>query len=402
MNQAAAGAAALSAGNYDEALNKYNEAIEQSPTAPQYYIKRSIVNQRNSPADYSAALHDAEVGLALAVQRAKRELILEAHLRRAIALFCLERYGDAQFALNVVERLNKEEKTLAVWKQKCQLKLKQLPEGDLKAEVTIKEIPDVQLPSADITSTKATAKSQAPTAAPAITQTPVDKIKHDWYQNSDNVYFTLLAKGVPKDKAGIEIAERSLSISFPTQTSSSFDYSLEPLFAEVDVAKSSYNVTPHKIEVTLKKALPGQKWSALEGAADTAAAVPSSTSSVPRPVLTGAGNAGPSYPTSSKSGPKDWDKLANDLTKKPKSSADKGKGKDAEDDRFDDDLEEGDEVNNFFKKLYASADPDTRRAMMKSYQESNGTALSTNWSEVGKGKVDTTPPDGMVARKWGE
>jgi suppressor of G2 allele of SKP1 len=30
--------------------------------------------------------------------------------------------------------------------------------------------------------------------------------------------------------------------------------------------------------------------------------------------------------------------------------------------------------------------------MMKSYIESNGTALSTNWSEVGKGKVETSPP----------
>jgi len=61
----------------------------------------------------------------------------------------------------------------------------------------------------------------------------------------------------------------------------------------------------------------------------------------------------------------------------------------------------GDEANFFFKKLYAGADDDTKRAMMKSYVESNGTVLSTNWSEVGKGKVETSPPDGMEARKWG-
>lgn len=36
----------------------------------------------------------------------------------------------------------------------------------------------------------------------------------------------------------------------------------------------------------------------------------------------------------------------------------------------------------FFKKLYADADDDTRRAMVKSYQESGGTALSTNWKDV--------------------
>ena len=31
--------------------------------------------------------------------------------------------------------------------------------------------------------------------------------------------------------------------------------------------------------------------------------------------------------------------------------------------------------------------------MMKSYVESNGTALSTDWKSVGKGKVETSPPD---------
>lgn len=36
----------------------------------------------------------------------------------------------------------------------------------------------------------------------------------------------------------------------------------------------------------------------------------------------------------------------------------------------------------FFQHLFAGADDDTRRAMMKSYVESNGTSLSTNWDEV--------------------
>jgi suppressor of G2 allele of SKP1 len=62
--------------------------------------------------------------------------------------------------------------------------------------------------------------------------------------------------------------------------------------------------------------------------------------------------------------------------------------------------EEDANIDDFFKKLYADADDDTRRAMMKSYQESGGTALSTNWTDVSKGKVETKAPDGMEARKW--
>jgi suppressor of G2 allele of SKP1 len=52
--------------------------------------------------------------------------------------------------------------------------------------------------------------------------------------------------------------------------------------------------------------------------------------------------------------------------------------------------------------LYKNADDDTRKAMMKSYQESNGTALSTNWEDVRKGTVETKPPEGVEAKKWGE
>ena len=57
-------------------------------------------------------------------------------------------------------------------------------------------------------------------------------------------------------------------------------------------------------------------------------------------------------------------------------------------------------VNEFFQKLFKDADDDTKRAMMKSYQESGGTTLSTNWDEVGKGKVEVKPPEGSEWKKW--
>ncbi|CAJ2506521.1 Uu.00g006510.m01.CDS01 [Anthostomella pinea] len=87
----------------------------------------------------------------------------------------------------------------------------------------------------------------------------------------------------------------------------------------------------------------------------------------------------PAYPTSSKKGPKNWDNLDVD----------------------DDEKEEGD-VNSFFQKLYKNANEDTKRAMMKSYVESNGTSLSTSWSEAKEKEYKTLPPDGAEAKKWDE
>ena len=68
---------------------------------------------------------------------------------------------------------------------------------------------------------------------------------------------------------------------------------------------------------------------------------------------------------------------------------------------------EGDEaLNNLFKEIYSKADPETRKAMIKSYQTSGGTVLSTDWGEVAKkdyeGKDRPSAPDGQEWRSHTE
>ena len=57
--------------------------------------------------------------------------------------------------------------------------------------------------------------------------------------------------------------------------------------------------------------------------------------------------------------------------------------------------------SNAFAELFATADDDAKRAIMKSYTESGGTTLSTDWKDVSKGPVSVKPPEGQEWRKWG-
>jgi suppressor of G2 allele of SKP1 len=91
----------------------------------------------------------------------------------------------------------------------------------------------------------------------------------------------------------------------------------------------------------------------------------------------------PAYP-SSKSRTKDWDKLEAEVKKEEK------------EEKLDGDAA----LNKLFRDIYQSADEDMRRAMSKSFQESNGTVLSTDWKEVGSKKVEGSPPEGMEVKKW--
>jgi suppressor of G2 allele of SKP1 len=174
--------------------------------------------------------------------------------------------------------------------------------------------------------------------------------------------------------------------------SGTYDYTVTPLFSRIDPASSEFRITPHKIEINLHKRVPGLKWGALEGteAITSSADAADTKTTIPASVLNPEQAKAPSYPTSARTGPKNWDSVA--------SAALKGENKDGE--PLGDDDDDGDPMEGFFKKLYKDADPDTRRAMMKSYQESNGTALSTNWADVKKGPVETVPPEGLVAKKW--
>ena len=134
------GETALNAGHYAEAISHYTKAITASPEGATYYLKRSIAHQRLT--HYDAALHDAENAVILATKRAKREMIAQGQLRRGIALYFHEKYGDAAYCFGLAKELDEKEKSAGMWEDKAKLKLKDLPEDDVRRKITIVKVPD--------------------------------------------------------------------------------------------------------------------------------------------------------------------------------------------------------------------------------------------------------------------
>jgi suppressor of G2 allele of SKP1 len=170
----------------------------------------------------------------------------------------------------------------------------------------------------------------------------------------------------------------------------------EPLKGQIDPEKSGYTVGKVKIEIRLVKMAQG-RWGALVGDSPdrkSRTACPLTvTSTASFIALAAFSTASPSTaPTTTqpRKPRKNWDGITSailDSDKAVTSEDDPNAGGDST-------------VNEFFQKIYADADEDTKRAMMKSYVESGGTTLSTNWDEVRKAPVEVKPPEGSEWKKW--
>lgn len=201
---------------------------------------------------------------------------------------------------------------------------------------------------------------------------------------------------MPPDCLDVKVEEAALRVAI-AQPGGAAPYALDvELFGAVDPAAAAFAALPTKVEVKLRKRQPLQ-WADLRRPAggvvvpppppmmvmaQPPAAQPAAAASSATVVVAPA--AVVPLPKPPMHARKDWDAIEKELEKEEKEEK----------------LEGDAALNKLFRDIYARADDDTRRAMNKSFQESNGTVLSTNWREVGAKETEFQPPEGMVARKF--
>jgi hypothetical protein len=229
----------------------------------------------------------------------------------------------------------------------------------------------------------------APTTTTATTTTttttrPTAPPKYQYYQNDKFMTISILEPNVQREDLQVDMEAKQLTIVL-TKATVQFPLICGHLYDEIAVDTSRIQIKPEKVLIKLRKTRL-YEWPELLSKPElfkkknnnkpttTTATETATTETKKTPIAT---------PYASH---RDWDSIEKTIAEEE--ANEKPVGDEA--------------MNQLFQTIYAKADEDTRRAMIKSYQTSGGTVLSTNWKEVG-GKdyeKERTAPKGMEWKTW--
>ncbi|CAM0881773.1 unnamed protein product [Alopecurus aequalis] len=353
--------------DFELAAELYSQAIEAGPPTAELYADRAQAHIKLG--SYTEAVADANKAIELDPSMHK------AYLRKGSACIKLEEYQTAKAALEVGSSYASGDSRFTRLMKECDDRIaEEASQAPAKSPAAAAVAPAA--PSGSTTVAPASEDKEDGASMENAEQTvevPIKpKYRHDYYNSTSEVVLTIFAKGVPADSVVVDFGEQMLSVSI--ELPGEEPYHFQPrLFSKIIPEKSKYIVLSTKVEIRLAKA-DQVTWTSLDYKGK-----PKATQKINVPAESA---QRPSYPSSKPK--KDWDKLEAEVKKQEK------------DEKLDGDAA----LNKFFREIYSDADEDMRRAMMKSFVESNGTVLSTNWKDVGKKTVEGSPPDGMELKKW--
>lgn len=328
--------------DFSLAVHLYSQAIDLDPSNADLFADRAQAHIKLN--NFTEAASDAIKAIELDPSLTK------AYLRKGTACLKLGEYHNAKLALETGASLSQNDSRFTKLIEECN-----------------RHVPTMILSHSATEEDEIFSRAyQAKTDTSAKTG-----YRHEHYQKPEEVVLTIFAKGIPAKNVVVEFGEQILSVTIDVPDEEAYRYQSR-LFGKIMPDKCRFEVLSTKIEIRLAKA-EAINWTSFEYNKD---ALPQTKS------ISSAGSHKPAYPSSKPK--KDWDKLEAEVKKEEK------------EEKLDGDAG----LNKLFRDIFQNADEDMRRAMTKSFVESNGTVLSTDWKEVGSKKVEGSPPEGLELKKW--
>jgi len=387
---------AFNSNDFGKAVELYGQVLAVDPGNVDVLISRAHAHIKND--SFAEAKKDANqaVDLARAPGDASKRWagsVYKAFLRSGVASFHMGNYAEAKNCFLEGLKHPQSEYGLNQWVIWCDEKLAKLkskadssadkqepPKTDEKTQGDVKD----QAPKVAAAAEEAKTMAAAEITAPPVAKNLESKVKYDFYQTDAQLVIEIRIKGLRADDVTVKFDACQLAVSVQNVNVALYNvnaYQLNLNLAHPVVPeKCSFKVMSTKIEVRLAKK-DGIRWPKLEAGDGAAAAVAAAMPVAAAGAASAATAKPPSYP--SKSG-RNWDKIVVDIEEELKSEKPEGEAA----------------LNELFQNIYRDADEDTKRAMNKSFQESGGTVLSTNWNDIRKQKTEIKPPDGMEFKKW--
>ena len=414
--------------NYDDAVDAYAAALSLFRET-EFAIRIRALSHRSAAFykldRFEEALEDAQSSLEILSKKKPSGLRTGegeiCHRRAGFAAMRLERYAEATKALQMAAQLaslnGKLTNPYAGMIQRCDAKMTPPKQAENNAASAAAD-PSLVTPSAKLEkksisktdqNSSTTSAASSPTravkkgtdSAPAafisplassskstpIPRNSVSSPKYQYYQSDKVMTISILEACVRAEDLTVRFEPKHLVVML-RKDGTDFTVIAGALYSEIDVEKSKVVIKAEKVLLKLRK-VDAFEWHELLGKVDESSKKTTQTkviseqskkdvkdinnnssddttaSSSPEIATTVSNDTNKARPYA---GHRDWDAIERNIIEEEKKEK-----------------PEGDEaMNKLFKQIYADASEDTRRAMVKSFQTSGGTVLSTNWDEVKK------------------